>query len=683
MKRLILSTLFPMLVVVLCYLQQAQASRMVRLVSADLAPYIGEELQDNGYVYQLVTEAFKRVGYKVEMEYYPLARAKMLAEEGACDGLMPVYYDATLEEKLAFSDPFPGGRIGLLKRKSFNVDFDVDPTKDQTEVLKQLKAYRFGFRTGAVNTEEFDNATFLNKSGVTTDSQNLLKLFMGRIDFAVIDKYTAAYLMIEKFPHMIGKLEFMEPPLGIRSFRLAFSKKSKGFEKRLADFNRGLQEIIDDKTLDAILYKYGFLEPKASPEGRKIIRIGSVDNHDMIVMRRLSKKYAAKHPEIQLEWQFLDENILRQRLMESLAVGDTGRFDIMTIGAYEAPIWAERKWIVPLKGFPESYDLQDVIKPLRDSLSYNGELYAIPFYAESSMTYYRRDLFQKAGIEMPAEPTYAEIEKAAAALNDPDNDVYGICLRGKPGWGENMAFLTTLVNTFGGRWFDENWHPTIDTPQWRQAITFYKNLMTKYGPPHASHNGFSENLDLFADGKCGIWIDATVAAGKLYNPKVSKVADRVGFAASPIAVTPKGSHWLWTWALAIPSSSDSYREALNFITWATSKEYIELVAKLEGWVSVPPGTRYSTYENTSYKKEAPFSDFVLAAIQNADPNDPALEPTPYKGVQFVAIPEFAAIGDQVGKLMGKVLDGIISIDEALKQSQELVLDLMKNSGYIK
>lgn len=683
MKRIAFPTLFPILFVIFFCFNPSQASQTVHLVTADIAPYIGEELQDNGYVYKLVTEAFKRVGYKVEIEYYPLARAKMLAEEGARDGLMPVYHDAALERKLVFSNPFPGGRVGLLKRKSLKAGFNIDPATNQTEALKQLKSYRFGFRTGAVYTKEFDNAGFLKKTGVTTDSLNLKKLLLGRIDFAVIDKYTAAYLMIEKFPHMIGQLEFLEPPLGTRSFHLAISKKAHGFQKLLADFNRGLHEITTDKTLDSILYKYGFLEPKTSPEGKKSIRIGSVDNHDMIIMRRLSKKYEEKNPDIQLEWQFLDENILRQRLMESLAVGDPGRFDIITIGAYEAPIWAEKKWIVPLKGFPESYDLQDVIKPLRDSLSYNDKLYAVPFYAESAMTYYRKDLFQKAGIKMPSRPTYEDIQKAAAAINDPANHVYGICLRGKPGWGENMCFLTFLVNTFGGRWFGKNWHPAIDTPQWRQAITFYKNIMTKYGPPYASQNGFSENLDLFSEGKCGMWIDATVAAGKLYNPKNSKIADRVGFAASPVAGAPNGSHWLWTWALSIPSSSKSYQEALNFITWATSKEYIELVGKSEGWVSVPPGTRNSTYQNPSYKKEAPFSDYVLAAIKNVDPKDSTAKQKPYQEIQFVAIPEFAAIGDQVGYRMSKVLDGSISVDEALKQSQELVLNQMKNSGYIK
>ena len=243
MKRVALSVLFPILLVIFFWFNPSQASQTVHLVTSDLAPYIGEELQDNGYVYELVSEAFKRVGYNVEIEYFPLARAKMLVEEGARDGLMPVYHDTALEKKLVFSNPFPGGRVGLLKRKALNAGFKVDPTTNQTEALKQLKSYRFGFRTGAVYTKEFDNAGFLKKTGVTTDSQNLMKLFLGRIDFAVIDKYTAAYLMIEKFPHMIGQLEFLEPPLGTMSFHLAISKKTKGFKKLLADFNRGLHEI--------------------------------------------------------------------------------------------------------------------------------------------------------------------------------------------------------------------------------------------------------------------------------------------------------------------------------------------------------------------------------------------------------------------------------------------------------
>ena len=159
-----------------------------------------------------------------------------------------------------------------------------------------------------------------------------------------------------------------------------------------------------------------------------------------------------------------------------------------------------------------------MLKPVREGLSYDGKLYALPFYAESSMLFYRKDLFEQAGIKVPEQPTWQQVKEWAAKLHDPDNEVYGICLRGKPGWGENMAFVTTLVNTFGGQWFDNDWNTTINTPEWNEAVTFYVDLLKNYGPPGASSNGFNENLALFSTGKCAMWVDATVAAGLLFDP---------------------------------------------------------------------------------------------------------------------------------------------------------------------
>lgn len=655
------------------------AEKKVRLVTAESEPYIGTSLPNKGYVYELVVEAFRRVGYEVEILFYPLARATYLAERGWVDGLLPVYYEKTLQDTFLFSDPFPGGTLGLLKRKSIPaVYLDL---RDQTQALRGLSMYTFGVVRGAVNTPEFDNADFLQKDFATSDVQNLLKLSKGRVDFIVIDKYTAADIMVHKSPHMIGEFEFVNPPLALKPFHVGFSKKSEGYEQRKHDFDSGLQEVIADHTLDQILYKHGLSPTQKHEQGKTTIRIGTVDNPDMIIMQRLARAYEKQHPGIELEWKILDENILRLRLMSDLAISD-GKFDIMTIGN-ETPIWAKRGWLVPLTNIPENYDLDDVLKPVRDGLSYDGRLYALPFYAESTMTYYRKDLFKKAGISMPDTPTYNDIEKLAAAIHDPENGVYGMCLRGKPGWGENMAFLSQLVHTFGGRWFDETWTPTLQSPEWYQAITFYTDLVKKYSPPNTSSNGFTENLSLFSNGHCGIWIDATVAAGVLFDPKESKVADRLGFAPAPIGVTPKGSHWLWSWALAIPVSSKIPDEALQFITWATSKEYIQRVAEHEGWIAVPPGTRVSTYRNPNYQNAAPFANFVLAAIQSANPNDPTLKPTPYTGIQYIGIPEFPALGTQVGQEIARILEGSISVDQALKNAQRLVYEQMRMSGYTK
>jgi sorbitol/mannitol transport system substrate-binding protein len=421
---------------------------------------------------------------------------------------------------------------------------------------------------------------------------------------------------------------------------------------------------------------------RATPASAVTVTIAMLNNPDMIELKKLSPAFEKANPDIQLKWVILEENMLRQRATTDITTG-SGQFDVVTIGTYEVPQWGKRGWLMPVTNLPAEYDLDDVVKTARDGLSYNGTLYALPFYVESSMTFYRKDLFAAKKLTMPVQPTYDQIAEFAGKLADRANGIYGICLRGKAGWGENMSFVTTLVNTFGGRWFDETWHAQLDSPEWHKAITFYVDLLKKYGPPGASSNGFNENLTLTSSGKCAMWIDATVAAGILYNKQQSQVADKIGFAAAPVAVTPKGSHWLWSWALAIPKTSKSQDAAKKFIAWSTSKQYIEIVAKDEGWASVPPGTRVSTYQNPNYQQAAPFASFVLKAIQTADPNDPTAKKVPYTGVQYVGIPEFQSFGTVVGQSIAGALTGQMSVDQALKAGQATANRAVKQAGYQK
>lgn len=409
------------------------------------------------------------------------------------------------------------------------------------------------------------------------------------------------------------------------------------------------------------------------------VTIATLNNPDMIELKKLSPAFEKANPDIKLNWVILEENVLRQRATTDITTG-SGQFDVMTIGAYETPQWGKRGWLSPLTNLPASYDLNDVVKTARDGLSYNNTLYALPFYVESSMTFYRKDLFAAKGLKMPDNPTYDQIAQFADKLTDKSAGTYGICLRGKAGWGENMAYVTTLVNTFGGRWFDEKWHAQLTTPEWKKAVSFYVDLLKKDGPPGASSNGFNENLTLMSSGKCAMWIDATVAAGMLYNKQQSQIADKVGFAAAPTQVTPNGSHWLWAWALAIPKTSKQQDAAKKFIEWATSKEYIEMVAKDEGWASVPPGTRQSTYQRPEYKQAAPFADFVLKAIESADPNHPTLKPVPYTGVQFVGIPEFQSFGTVVGQSISGAVAGQMSVDQALQAGNATADRAVRQAG---
>ncbi|TAM46220.1 MAG: sugar ABC transporter substrate-binding protein [Burkholderiaceae bacterium] len=409
--------------------------------------------------------------------------------------------------------------------------------------------------------------------------------------------------------------------------------------------------------------------------------IATVNNGHMIEMQKLTPFFEKVYPDIKLKWVTLEENTLRQRVTTDVATHG-GQFDVMTIGSYEVPIWAKRKWILPLKT-DAAYDVNDLLPPIRSALSYEGALYAAPFYGESSMLMYRKDLADKAGVKFTGRPTWDEVRDAAAKMADPKAGVYGICLRGKAGWGENMALLSTMVNTFGGQWFNMKWQPQLQSKPWHDAVSFYVDMMKKYGPPGASANGFNENLALFNQGKCAQWVDATIAASFISDPKQSKVASDVAFAQAPVGVTPKGANWLWSWALAVPASTKKADAAEKFVTWATSKAYIDLVAQQEGWARVPTGTRKSTYANPEFKKVAVFAPAELAAIDSANPDESTLPKSPYTGIQYVAIPEFQAIGTAVGQQMSAALAGTVTVDQALKTSQELAERDMRQAGYYK
>lgn len=437
------------------------------------------------------------------------------------------------------------------------------------------------------------------------------------------------------------------------------------------------------RTLLSTAVGFGAATVIASTAMADEITIATVNNADMIVMQELSAEWEAATGHT-INWVVLEENALRQRVTQDIAT-QGGSFDIVFIGAYETPIWGANGWLASLNSFGdnEAYDLEDIFPLVRNSLSANGNLYAVPLYSETSFTFYRTDLFEAAGIEVPTEQiTYTEFAEMAAALHDPENGVYGTCQRGKPGWGENMAFVGTVANAFGARWFDEDWQPQLDSAEWNNAITYYVDLMTNSGPPGASANGHNENRALFADGRCATWVDATSAAGAIRNPDSSTVADVTDFFQAPMQETSNGTGWFWSWALAIPETSENQEAAMDFLMWSTSREYFEIVGETQGWVAVPSGARQSIEEDPRRLEAAPFANAIVEAILSVDPTNPTRDPVPYTGVQFVAIPEFQGIGNYVGQQVAAALAGQQSVEEALANSQTFAVREMTRGGYI-
>lgn len=409
--------------------------------------------------------------------------------------------------------------------------------------------------------------------------------------------------------------------------------------------------------------------------------IATVNNASMLQMQQLTPVFEQQHPDIKVRWVTLSEGALRRDVTSDITTRGQ-QFDVVTIGLYETPLWAQRGWIKPI--FPDpDYDEDDLLTPIRQGLSYQGLLYAAPFYGESSLLMYRKDLLRRAGLHMPAQPTWSQIAGLAAKLNDPAHGVHGICLRARPGWGENMSLVTSMVNAFGGQWFDMRWQAQLLSTPWKQAVNLYVQLLRNDGPPDAAERNYNGNLRLFEQGHCALWVDASVAAGFVSDPRRSKVASEVGFAPAPVEVTARGSHWLWAWALAIPAdvSPAQAAAARSFIAWAGSRAYVQLAARRFGWSLVPPGTRTSTYADPRFRAAAPWAARELQAIQSADPRQPTLPPSPYTGIQYVQIPEFRDIGDQVGQAISLAVRGKISVEQALSDAQATTQRTMLLAGY--
>lgn len=406
-------------------------------------------------------------------------------------------------------------------------------------------------------------------------------------------------------------------------------------------------------------------------DGRRELRVAVVSNPQMKDMQRLVDEFEKLHPELRVRFVTLPENQARDKITQSVAT-ESGQFDVVMVSNYETPIWARNGWLLDLEphiAATPGYDRDDIIGTVRSSLTHRGRLHAVPFYGEGSLMMYREDLFEQAGLRMPQRPTWEEIAEFAARLDDKAAGRSGICLRGLPGWGECLSPINTVLHAFGGRWFDPEWNAQLTSPEVRRGVGFYVDLLRRHGQVGASGHGFTECLTQFSQGDAAMMYDATSAAGTLEDPADSAVAGRIGYVRAPLGPA-KPTSWLYTWALAIPSTCERPQDAWKFLAWATSKEYVRVVGRRKGWQSLPPGSRTSTYQLPEYQRAAgAFAEPSLEAIGQADQNHPAVRPVPYIGLQFLGIPEFVDVGTLVSQQLSAAIAGNKSVDEALQQSQ--------------
>jgi sorbitol/mannitol transport system substrate-binding protein len=403
--------------------------------------------------------------------------------------------------------------------------------------------------------------------------------------------------------------------------------------------------------------------------GAVTLNVATVNNPQMKDMEQLKSEYEASHEGVTVNFQVMEESDLRSAVTADVASG-AGQYDIVTIGAYETPQWGANGWLVDLSSFADDaeYDVDDILPSVREALSHDDKLFAVPFYGESSILMYNKEVMDKAGVTISDHPTWQEVADAAAEVNTAD--MSGICMRGKPGWGDLFAPLTTVVQTFGGNWYDEDWNATVNTPEWKEAVSFYKEMLDTSGQSDPVSYSFNECLTALKEGKSAMWADASVAASIL-EADDSPVKGKMGYAHMPVVETEE-SGWLWSWNLAIPASTKNQEAAEEFVKWATSKEYIKLVGEELGWSLVPPGSRTSTYELPEYKKAAAaYAPITLDVMTSVDPAQPGVNPQPWVGIQYVSIPEFQDVGNQCAQLVADYLADRTSIDDALAKCQEV------------
>src|ERR1700744_6045844 len=399
------------------------------------------------------------------------------------------------------------------------------------------------------------------------------------------------------------------------------------------------------------------------------ITVAIESNSQMQDAISLSYLFEKEHPGVHLNFVSLPENEARAKITADVST-QGGEFDVVMISNYETPMWSANGWLANLQPYINNtpgYDAQDFLPQLRATLSHKGDLYSVPFYGESSFLMYRQDLMSKYGITMPKKPTWKQVAQIAETFHS--KGLVGICMRGDPGWGENLAPMDTVINAYGGRWFDPQWQAQLTSPQGTSAVTDYVSLVQKYREPGAPAAGFSECATLYSQGDAAMWYDATSAVSTIEDPSSSKVAGKNGYAWAPTQ-DGRPSGWLYTWSLAIPSTCPNKQEAWDFISWMTSKSYIQTAGSKLGWAHVPPGSRFSSYQIPQYKKlSAAYGPLTLASINATNSAHPTVQPVPYPGVQFLDIPEFQDLGTNVSEQFSAAIAGSQSAVAALGQAQ--------------
>jgi sorbitol/mannitol transport system substrate-binding protein len=399
-------------------------------------------------------------------------------------------------------------------------------------------------------------------------------------------------------------------------------------------------------------------------------------------LEQLLATFEEENPGITVKLTTLDEVTLADKLAQQVST-QSGEFDAVMGDATQVSAWAGNDWLVGLDDYladDADYGVDDLLPPMRAAVSNDDQLWALPFSGESSYLFYRTDLFEQAGLTMPEQPTWDQVQQLAAQLDDAAG-VSGICLRGQASWGSNMPTIVNLVHAHGGYLYDEDFEPGLSTPEAKAGVQQYVDTLRESGEKGAASSSFQECYNLYTQGKVAIWYDSTAISGPMFDPAESEYADRTAVAPTPVGAVDGGG-WLSAWTFALLKTSDSQDAAWKFVRWVTSKDYIDLVGSEFGWGLVPPGTRESTYQEPAFQETATgYADTALEAISGARVDFTDLGANELERSFYVDMPQWQATGDELGRIFAAVLTGDKSVDEACAEADEVLAQAADDGGY--
>jgi len=291
--------------------------------------------------------------------------------------------------------------------------------------------------------------------------------------------------------------------------------------------------------------------------------------------------------------------------------------------------------------------------------TYDDQVVGVPMITENEMLYYRKDLLEKSGLEVPT--TMDELMNAAKTIKEDNDGVAGIVMRSQA--SAAVTQFSGFLYSFGGDWVDDKGNSAIDSDAAKEAYAFYGKLLHDYGPDQISTDmSWPESAAIFAQGNAGFWIDASSLYENVYNPDKSKVGDQVGFAPFPEGPAGSKPYNVAAWALGINSASQNQDNAWKFIKWATSPEMTLEVQK-----SGVPSARTSVWENPEGTASFPEDLAKAVAIngKNGVGNDRPLVVGVAEAREIVGAPIVSAI---TGK------DSDSAADDASAKFQSLLDD---------